>query len=87
MLRHSHSVCFPSVVSRRGGRSKAAAAKEDSEEEDEEEEEEQEDEPTPKVLKVLHESYLGNLGFVKCVEEFISFLSRVFTLLFYFFLL
>lgn len=63
MLRHSDSVCIPSLASRRGGRSKAAAAKDDSEEDDEEEEEEQEDEPTPKVLNVLHQSYLGILGF------------------------
>lgn len=48
----------PTMVSRRGGRSKAAAAKDDSEEEDEEEEEEQEDEPTPKVPAVLHGSLL-----------------------------
>lgn len=61
ILRHSDSPCIPSLSSRRGGRSKAAAAKDDSEEEDEEEEEEQEDEPTPKVLKVPHESYLGIL--------------------------
>lgn len=73
------------MVSRRGGRSKAAAAKDDSEEEDEEEEEEQEDEPTPKVLKVLHESYLGiyiHLNTCRGIYE-LSFLSRVFTLLFF----
>lgn len=63
MLRHSDSVCVRSLVSRRGGRSKAAAAKDDSEEEDEEEEEEQEEEPTPKVPKVSHESCLGILVF------------------------
>ena len=56
MLKHSDSLCIPSVVPRRGGRSKAVAAKEDSEEEEEEEEEEQEDEPTPKVRAVSHES-------------------------------
>lgn len=54
---------YPLLAPRRGGRSKAAAAKDESEEEDEEEEEEQEDEPTPKVMKMPNESYLGNLPF------------------------
>lgn len=67
------------MLSRRGGRSKAAVAKDDSEEEDEEEEEEQEDEPTPKVLKVSHDSCWG-----RPMEEF-SHLRAVFTLCLFFF--
>lgn len=51
-LSCSDLLCFLSVVSSRGGRSKAAAAKDSSEEEDEEEEEQ--DEPTPKVQKVFN---------------------------------
>lgn len=79
ILNCSDSQCTLSLLSRRGGRSKATVAKDDSEEEDEEEEEEQEDEPTPKVLKVSHDPCWRG-----CMEEF-NHLRAVFTLCLCFF--